>query len=484
MSSVNPDLRRRLDEVDASISGLQATRWALVQHLNLALAGTKRPLLSKFSDELIAEIFMHCLEPYSRITTHRYAPMLLLHVCRAWRSIALSTPGLWATLNVDFNCLPQTLFETGNLDKVIDDHVARAGTSPLSIQIAGGRDIRTRQVGRYLIPAILERLSSCIQVLELHITAAEFPQYTLDFPFLRKLTLRTPYHWGHGGDPVAFPIPTFGAARHIREVVLRRSYTDTSSFIIPWQNVAIFQGVSLSSEICIDVLRLASNLVECSLSSPELEEIPLPVSHSGIKSLKLEESDILLEFLTFPALQHLDLSFIESDNPHLLPFISRSAPSLVTLRGPAIPVQMLFDMTALTSLTIPDPSSAYLAEFFALFDRTRHPNNFLPKLEVLELERCLPYVSRILVDALASRCTGEPKLRSFRQIWPYGTPTDSLQGYYHQESFAGVLIESVKKGLKIYIGTENLPGRGAALFNSKGRLFCDFIADFSMLIML
>lgn len=481
MSSVNSDLRRRLDEVDASISGLQATRWALVQHLNLALAGTKRPLLSKFSDELIAEIFMHCLEPYSRITTRRYAPMLLLHVCRAWRSIALSTPGLWATLNVDFNCLPQTLLETGNLDKVIDDHVARAGTSPLSIQIAGGRDIRTRQVGRHLIPAILERLSSRVQVLELCIVAAEFPQNILDFPLLRKLTLGAPYHWEHGGDPVAFPIPTFGAVQHIQEVVLHRSYTDTSSFVIPWQNVAIFRGMTLSSEICIDILRSASNLVECSLTDVDLGEDPPPTSHSGIKTLALDDSVTLLEFLTFPALQYLD---IESSHPHLVPSISPSAASLLTLRGAAIPMQMLSDMTALTSLTIPSPSSAYLAEFFALFERTRHSNNFLPKLEVLELEQCLPYVSRTLVDALASRCTGEAKLRSFRQIWPYGTPTDSLQGYYHQESFAGVLIESVKKGLEIYIGTENLRLPGAALFNSKGRLFCDSIAEISMLIML
>ncbi|KAJ7265374.1 hypothetical protein B0H12DRAFT_1100517 [Mycena haematopus] len=99
MSSVNADIRRRLAEVDASIYGLQYTRSSLLRQLNVPPTGRRCPILANLSREITSEIFLHCLPAFpSHVspTSPRHIPMLLLHVCRTWRSIALeSTPGGW-----------------------------------------------------------------------------------------------------------------------------------------------------------------------------------------------------------------------------------------------------------------------------------------------------------------------------------------------------------------------------------------------------
>src|ERR1700733_4973654 len=49
--------------------------------------------LSRFPPELVAEIFLECTDvPGTR--------KVLCQVCRAWRQIALSTPGLWTSISL------------------------------------------------------------------------------------------------------------------------------------------------------------------------------------------------------------------------------------------------------------------------------------------------------------------------------------------------------------------------------------------------
>ncbi|KAJ6561860.1 hypothetical protein B0H19DRAFT_894253, partial [Mycena capillaripes] len=50
--------------------------------------------------DVVAEVFAACL-PADRnaIMSSAEAPLLLCHVCRAWRTLALSTPRLWASLH-------------------------------------------------------------------------------------------------------------------------------------------------------------------------------------------------------------------------------------------------------------------------------------------------------------------------------------------------------------------------------------------------
>lgn len=62
--------------------------------------------------EILQEVFFQCLPKQPNISAHpgfwrqeslsspSYAPLLLCHVCRKWRAVALSSPHLWTTMSV------------------------------------------------------------------------------------------------------------------------------------------------------------------------------------------------------------------------------------------------------------------------------------------------------------------------------------------------------------------------------------------------
>ncbi|KAF7352228.1 F-box domain-containing protein [Mycena venus] len=462
------NLRRRVAEVDASISGLQYTRLALLRQLDAA--APSYPILTNISREVTSRIFVHCLDPLSyghSTTSPRYAPMLLLHVCRTWRSIALSTPELWANLTLDFRRMSWALFQGATLENFIEDCVARAGTLPLSLHVNGGCSWEHTEKVQHLIPTILKRLSSRIQTLDLNIDLRHYPEDTPGFPLLQKLKLRLLNL--NAFLPGNHPIRIFSAAPQLRELSMQCGATP-SLFSIPGAKLTVFSGHRLSTTECVDVLRMAPSLIECHFEEPELDPDTPAISHSGLKSLTISllGDNSSCEFLTLPTLQNLKISLYDFENVQpILPFISGLSASLLKLSWGTsppleVPLMELSAMGALTELKLCDPLIESVAELFTLLDLTKH-HNFLPQLQVLELDQCAPYVNAILVDALSSRRA----LRSFRQFWVYNTPADALQGYYREEGLGVALEELIRKGLEIYIGLRNTqaPGPGAWLFN-------------------
>ncbi|KAJ6560219.1 hypothetical protein B0H19DRAFT_1146825 [Mycena capillaripes] len=460
----NADLRRRLREVDISVSELKSrlqsseyTRRSILHQLQMV----GYPVLT-IPREITSKIFLHCLVPYSHISDPRRAPILLLHICTAWRSIALSSPGLWAQLYVNFGH-PRRLYEAGNFEQLLEVYLARANACPLSLNLIGRSA---------LIPALFNRLSSRIETLRLTINANHYPEHTAGFPQLRKLTICLGLGREDDSGLQGNPIQIFRAASQIRDVLFYRGAVP-SLFAIPWNNVTVFTGEEHSSRECVDLLRLAPSLVQCTFIEPYLVPDTPTISHSGLKSFTTN-SDILLEFLKLSALQTLELQELGIDdthieNEHLHSFISHSSKSLHNFSMAIVPppLSCLSDMVSLTDLELYNPGSEYLTDFFGLLNRAKH-RNFLPHLEILTLEECSPYVNAILLEALSSRCTvpqaGEARFRFFRQIWSPQTATDALEGFY-QQGFGAALEELVENGLKVYIGHRNAKKQGAWLFN-------------------
>ncbi|KAF8207858.1 hypothetical protein K438DRAFT_1814451 [Mycena galopus ATCC 62051] len=410
-------------------------------------------------NEITSEIFIHCLHPrfpfYATSTTNpTRAPMLLLHVCRTWRSIALSVPGLWTRLELNLNRLPQALFEAGNLEKFVEDRIASVGARPLSLYLRG--DYKRREEELHLIPAILRRLSKRIQILKLE-NIEHFPENTPDFPLLRIVSLL----YIPGND-----IQMFSAAPRLQELDLYA--TGPSCFTICWEALTVFTAGGLSSKDCIDVLRWAPGLVECNFDQPHWDIDPGIVSHPNLKSFRLSETNLytFFEILAFPALEDLKLWQVTMDG-NLHQFMHHFSSSLLRLSSDAVPVAYLSDMVALIEINVRWLSSEYLAEFIGHLNRTTHPA-FLPQLRAVQLESCPPHVDTLLVDALSSRCTeasdGAAALQSFRQTWGWGprvTPTKALE-----DSYRVALEELVRKGLKIYIGPEDATVPGTCWFQS------------------
>ncbi|KAF8207828.1 hypothetical protein K438DRAFT_345499 [Mycena galopus ATCC 62051] len=421
-------------------------------------------------NEITSEIFVHCLEPlfsHDGSTPNPLdVPMVLLHVCRKWRYIALSTPGLWTDIILDFDSLPQVLLDPGNLERFLEDYVAGAGARPLSLYLSGSD--RREEESRRLVPVILERLSSRLQVLALEADSNCFPRRTTDFPLLQTLTLDLPSirgeDWSHlQGNP----IQTFSAAQQLRKLYMLGNATPCL-FTIPCATLTEFTGDGLSFRDCVDLLRSAPSLEKCTLLHVRLDSNAGTINHGNLKSLQFALSrNAFFQFLTFPSLESLDVYMPDTDHGHLHQFISRS-PSLLRLSLAEFPLKSLSAMAALTHLKFYEPSGEYLAAFFGFFHRAKNPE-FLPLLQVLELNSCSPYVDTVLIDALSSRhavaANGAPGLRSFRQIWPYDTPADALEDSYREGGFGFALEELVKRGIEIYIGHKRPKEPGAWLFN-------------------
>ncbi|KAF7352407.1 F-box domain-containing protein [Mycena venus] len=89
--------------------------------------------VSTLPPEMMSEIFTHCLptERWMDMVNTSEAPLLLMHVCRTWRQITISTPNLWTTFDVNvagiYNYFPE----------IAQSWLARAREYPLSVKISG-----------------------------------------------------------------------------------------------------------------------------------------------------------------------------------------------------------------------------------------------------------------------------------------------------------------------------------------------------------
>ncbi|KAJ7369056.1 hypothetical protein DFH08DRAFT_947935 [Mycena albidolilacea] len=453
------ELRRRRRTIEGTIAGYKAKIAASERELEECLQMLQQfpqvyPILT-LPNEITSEIFMHCLPSSSYLPSTpnpRNAPMLLLHICKAWRSVAISTPSLWAELRLTLDRLPRSFFEAENLEIFLADWLARVGACPLSVHLYGF--LPNAEDGQRFMTTNLDRLSSHIQALTLDIPISHYPEHSLRFPRLRDLAL------GYNGEEdlvgleSASPIQTFSAASQLRKLDLF-SGAAPSHFAVPWETLEAFTSEELSAQECADVLRLAPSLVTATFLEPLDSEVQ-SISHNNLKSLVISHAgDTLLQSLTFPALHDLTISSYDMKHAPLLQFISRASPSLLKLVVPAPPMQALQNMPVLTHLRLFAPETDHLTEFIRMLDRAQTPG-FLPQLQVLEFTGCLPFVNLFLAMALSSRCAvaedGAAKLRSFSQIWDQSPLTFEALQFNHEGHIGLAFKKLVQAGMEIYIG--------------------------------
>ncbi|KAJ7662965.1 hypothetical protein B0H17DRAFT_1093092, partial [Mycena rosella] len=126
------------DEIER-LQGLIGDLTKKRDHLNqfidahLALVSPARRL----PEDIIAEIFTAAL-PSDRnaVMSGAEAPLLLSHICSAWRRLALYTPRLWATLHIVIPFTPSKLEE---MAEFVHTWLSRSGSLPLSISMVRSR---------------------------------------------------------------------------------------------------------------------------------------------------------------------------------------------------------------------------------------------------------------------------------------------------------------------------------------------------------
>ncbi|KAJ7472636.1 hypothetical protein FB451DRAFT_1089514, partial [Mycena latifolia] len=178
-----------IDHLQSLINELAGKRAHLTEFIDahLALVSPARRL----PEDVVAEIFTAAL-PSDRnaVMSGAESPLLLCHICRAWRRLALSTPRLWATLHIVAPGTPSELLE---IDERINTWLSQSGSLPLSISIVR---CQTTAFG-FDISKLLEtliRFSNRWNHLHLSLTShSSFkPFATLapeDVPMLRSLVL-------------------------------------------------------------------------------------------------------------------------------------------------------------------------------------------------------------------------------------------------------------------------------------------------------
>ncbi|KAF7328824.1 F-box domain-containing protein [Mycena venus] len=275
-----------IDLQESPVKKLKEDRSLVQRQLNAAIDP-----VSRLPVEISSEIFMQSLAPFPEPGA-RHTPMLLLHICHAWSAIALSTPDLWASIQISFPCA------TG-FSKVLPLWLQRAHTCPLSISLCGDLGNVEPQV-----LSIIWQHGRQLKHLEI---ADEFVSDDDVVDFF--------------GGTIPGPLP-------LLETVTIRG--------LPVVGTRSFRAVQF-----FELLRSASNIVECVFDRMYLlygiDDIPellvLPTLRRwmfGDGQKPTIDAEILSD-ISLPGLEALSVSLLGFSSSHLFSFLKRSAPPLQEL---------------------------------------------------------------------------------------------------------------------------------------------------------
>lgn len=298
-------------------------------------------LISSLPPEILGEIFSWCSPTYAdQAPLSPKSPLLLSHVCRRWRDVAISTPRIWTYAKL---CVyEQSLDDTIQLMEIWLKH---AKSRPLFIDIDFVDETGTHgsvihlfneliAVGRRYRPV----LSLTDESLETHVETTNSGA----FPALEEW-----YFWSIGCAP-SEPYASGRTPMKIR--ALRISLTPFE--LVPYTSLGgsltfldlrVFDDyLNLTVEECAIVLSSFPQLVHCALLVDYSDNTftgTITLQHLTSFSLSwaaLVDVGPLLDCLITPALQELELSGILPETAtenwdHMYKFLLRGLPPLTHL---------------------------------------------------------------------------------------------------------------------------------------------------------
>ncbi|KAJ7693939.1 hypothetical protein B0H17DRAFT_1199614 [Mycena rosella] len=462
----NDSLRAQASEHILAISRHQL----LLNEIQRQLDAIVYPVLT-LPPEITSEIFRHCVPvPADDGREWQYvdldeAPLLLMHVCSAWRQVTLSTPALWSRLAIDAGDFPTRFSE------IVNVWLSRARKCPLSVKIDGPLCDIHNFTG---FLKAFRRHSQTMRSLELNITEDDLRNMDtrrLALPLLEGLSLRLLETENRPG-----PITMFHEVPALREVLLAEC---PPSFVtLPWNQLTKFTGDCITAADCAKALRLMPNVVECRFAAIERfqDTTPAAFSHPKIESFTLFQSysedlehyacstDILAS-LTLPSLQALEILYPDPEgfDPEVFDaFLLGSGSRLqrLVIRGDVeIDVTSLLNVPALIDLEISHPGIGFIT---VLFDFFGHDHTLIPRLQTLSFLGCrdaedegeasVADIVQIAAAPMTDRMripSGIVPLQSFRLV------SDATSPVPHCSNHELLPFKELKAaGMAIYIGTE------------------------------
>ncbi|KAJ7685687.1 hypothetical protein DFH06DRAFT_1289475 [Mycena polygramma] len=324
--------------------------------------------------EISSDIFALCVPEFPHPCRDE-APVTLLRVSRAWRSVALSSAPLWTALLI-LSTRSDEPPRSNELWNGVHNWFARACGLPLSLSVQGPVDEAIQQLVRKYASRLRNVQMPCPRGMQLEKTKAPW------FPSMKILTI------------------------------------DHSQYSSEFD---------MDTRPCFRMLHNSPNLVECTLESncdPHFEYSPptQPLKLLGLRYLNLKHSSgHMLEHLTLPALQSIHLASRGLHFDIFRAFMTRSSPPLLSLTirwaGYTEMQDLCLPLSSLSSLSLQASGAAdgkWPSEIFKLLALSS-AQEFLPSLRRLVVHQVNKSVSsddyQMLLTALSARAS---RLQSFK----------------------------------------------------------------------
>ncbi|KAJ7655816.1 hypothetical protein DFH06DRAFT_1200964 [Mycena polygramma] len=203
------------------------------------------------------------------------SPMILTHICRHWREIALAMPTLWRAISF-------YSYTNSAQRPIVDVWLERSRYYPLSIVI------HTRRWSVSEILAAIVPYQARWEHIEFSISPSDLHTIVGPMPLLQHLDLSV-------GDEVSLPVEFFDVPK-LRTAVLGQH--GTSNITLPWAQLT---GLTLNTVLrdeYIAILRQTPNLRRCDLeifnsdnmdpphelTLPRLESLTICNAYSGMRA--------------------------------------------------------------------------------------------------------------------------------------------------------------------------------------------------------
>ncbi|KAF8208043.1 hypothetical protein K438DRAFT_1961556 [Mycena galopus ATCC 62051] len=365
---------------------------------------TPRIVALELPFELISKIFISCLPLRRRVRPHRNrAPLNLASICGQWRAVAIATPELWASVNLDFygrdayDGIP-ILFGSADVEPPEDHTIdlvglwfTRAAGQPLSISLIC---FYNHSLPDNLLTTVANFSHQWGRV-ELGITMTDFLVFNEvvgPFPSLRSLSIQvTDTSQAFAGVSVH----AIHQAPHLEALQLVDRHF--SPVYLDLDNLTTIPRTLTALQATSYVMSLAQ-IAAFLHHFPHLLHLDLRGFHSAasdgrilpasLETLLLDD-ERLLSHLFIPALKHLNMRLVE-ETP-VVEFLGRSQCHLTTL---TLEIYTIPSNATLTSCLVALPELLVLQLIFSnrgtlgavLSGDALHRTDLIPHLRILIID--------------------------------------------------------------------------------------------------
>ncbi|KAJ7032735.1 hypothetical protein C8F04DRAFT_645008 [Mycena alexandri] len=228
--------------------------------------------------EVLEVIFRMCLPQTDYIVPDlKNAPLVLCHICSAWRKVALVVPRLWCSLSLHLDRRP------GAWKTFLESWPGRLVELPLSLSIESDPKVQSYQYFNDHIVKLLLKHAKRWRRLRIDVPSSSLVKLlNASFPLLERLEINPRDPWTHSGVFLsAHDVP------RLQRLSLIPGQSDPSSMHVPWDRLTHFHAPNHPFQLkeCFPILVKCKNLTQCTIQMSSRSVIQTPVVQQSVPPL-------------------------------------------------------------------------------------------------------------------------------------------------------------------------------------------------------